>query len=467
VTLRIDISAWQHPDGVGIDFAALKAAGVDGAIIKASQGTWYTNPYFARDAEAAAAHGLEVDAYHFFDPQAAPAAQASFFHNAVGGHPLAYIADDCEMGPGDLTVQTLAFMVATEALFGLPPSRDLFYSYLAFFGGHLHPDPALATRGCWVADYGPTTPPPPPAPWPRIALWQNRSNGRFPGIVGDVDVDLGALQLRIAGALSTGGVHLAQPICAGVSLPGSATAAILVARDGGVFPVGGAPGLGSLGGMHLNQPVVGAAVTPTGRGYWLVASDGGVFPFGDALWHSYGSLVGHGLNRPVVGMAAMSDGEGYWLVAEDGGVFPFGDAVHHSYGSLGGQHLNEPVVGMVATPDGNGYWLVAADGGVFPFGSARGLGSLGGQHLNKPVVGMAATSTGQGYWLVAADGGVFTFGDAAGYGSVPGLQKDGKMGQLAAPVVGIAATSSGRGYWLMAADGGVFPFGDAAVPSLL
>ena len=29
--------------------------------------------------------------------------------------------------------------------------------------------------------------------------------------------------------------------------------------------------------MHLNQPVVGMAATPDGKGYWLVASDGGVF----------------------------------------------------------------------------------------------------------------------------------------------------------------------------------------------
>ena len=39
---------------------------------------------------------------------------------------------------------------------------------------------------------------------------------------------------------------------------------------------------GSMGGLHLNQPMVGMAPTPTGNGYWLVASDGGIFAFGDA-----------------------------------------------------------------------------------------------------------------------------------------------------------------------------------------
>ena len=32
----------------------------------------------------------------------------------------------------------------------------------------------------------------------------------------------------------------------------------------------------------LTQPIVAAAVTPSGSGYWLVAADGGVFAFGDA-----------------------------------------------------------------------------------------------------------------------------------------------------------------------------------------
>ena len=34
--------------------------------------------------------------------------------------------------------------------------------------------------------------------------------------------------------------------------------------------------------MHLNQPIVGMASTPDGRGYWLVAADGGIFDYGDA-----------------------------------------------------------------------------------------------------------------------------------------------------------------------------------------
>jgi hypothetical protein len=202
--------------------------------------------------------------------------------------------------------------------------------------------------------------------------------------------------------------------------------------------------------LFVNQPVVGMAATPDGKGYWLVASDGGVFNCGEAAF--YGSTGAMHLNQPIVGMAATHDGQGYWLVAADGGIFSFGDAAF--YGSTGAMHLNQPIVGMAATPDGKGYWLVAADGGIFSFGDAAFYGSMGGKPLDEPVVGMAASQDGKGYWLVAADGGIFSFGDAVFDGSEGGAR-------LEAQVTAMAAAPNGQGYWLVAADGGVFAFGNA------
>jgi ribosomal protein L24E len=119
----------------------------------------------------------------------------------------------------------------------------------------------------------------------------------------------------------------------------------LVATDGGVFTLNGAPYFGSMGGKHLNQPIVGMASTPDGGGYWLVAKDGGIFSFGDAKF--YGSTGGIKLNQPIVGMVATPDGAGYWLVARDGGIFAFGDAKFQ--GSMGAIPLNKPVVGIDST----------------------------------------------------------------------------------------------------------------------
>jgi hypothetical protein len=235
--------------------------------------------------------------------------------------------------------------------------------------------------------------------------------------------------------------------------PASNQGMVLAARDGGVFAYGTAPFAGSMGGQHLNAPVVGVAATPDGGGYWLVGSDGGVFAFGDALFE--GSMGGQHLNAPIVGIVPSGgDGRGYWLVASDGGVFAFGDAAFA--GSMGGQHLNAPVVGMTMTGNG-GYDLVASDGGVFNFGGATFSGSAGGTKLAAPVTGMAATPDGRGYWLVASDGGVFTYGDAGYFGSVPGQGITARSS-----VVGIARTPTGSGYWLVGADGAVYGYGDAA-----
>jgi hypothetical protein len=211
---------------------------------------------------------------------------------------------------------------------------------------------------------------------------------------------------------------------------------------------------GSNNNNTVIEPLTEQLVLPPSatQGLWASGSDGGVFAFGSAAF--YGSMGGTHLNAPIVGMASTPDGGGYWLVAADGGVFTFGDAAF--YGSMGGTHLNAPIVGMASTPDGGGYWLVAADGGVFGFGDASFDGSMGGVHLTKPIVGMASTPDGGGYWMVAADGGVFTFGDAGYFGSVPG---QGIVDPAA--ITGVAATPDGGGYWLVGWDGGVYAYGDA------
>ncbi len=192
--------------------------------------------------------------------------------------------------------------------------------------------------------------------------------------------------------------------------------------------------ISSCTGLSVNGPQRGNYVIAYGSGaftltasrpYWQVAADGGVFSFGDAGF--YGSAGNIHLNQPVVGMAATPDGKGYWLVASDGGLFAYGDAAF--YGSTGDIHLNAPIVTTLATPDGQGYWLVASDGGVFTYGDAAFYGAPVG-HLTSPVVSAQASSDGHGYWLIASNGSTYTFGDATSAGS--------PTGPLNAPIVGSA-----------------------------
>ncbi len=267
----------------------------------------------------------------------------------------------------------------------------------------------------------------------------------FPGAVvdmhdggGDRSETVDALP-QIIGDLESQGYTLV-PICGAMTEH--------VPQSSAVYSFGSAPPPGQP--VTSDAPLVGAAVDPSGTGYWLAAQDGGVFALGSAGFD--GSLPSLGVDpaRPVAGIASTSDGGGYWLVAGDGGVFAIGDA--RFLGSMGGKPLDQPVAGIASTPDGRGYWLVAGDGGVFSFGDARFEGSMGGKPLDQPVVGIASTPDGRGYWEVAQDGGVFSFGDARFFGSMGGKPLD-------QPVVGMAADSATGGYWLAAGDGGVFSFG--------
>jgi hypothetical protein len=84
------------------------------------------------------------------------------------------------------------------------------------------------------------------------------------------------------------------------------------------------------------------AATPDGGGYWLVASDGGIFAFGDAKF--YGSMGGIHLNKPVVGMAADDATGGYW-----GGLRRRDLRLQRPVPGLDREHpLAKPVVGMQA-----------------------------------------------------------------------------------------------------------------------
>ncbi len=251
------------------------------------------------------------------------------------------------------------------------------------------------------------------------------------------------LTTRSAASVASMSLLLGLGTFAGVSSPASATHQIIGNTTDSV-PAPKEAGLIS-GPMSLNQPIVGMAATPDGKGYWLVAKDGGIFSFGDAVF--YGSTGAMTLNKPVVGMAATPDGHGYWLVASDGGIFTFGDAGF--YGSTGAMTLNKPVVGMASSPDGHGYWLVASDGGIFTFGDATFEGSAGAIQLNQPIVGMAATPDGKGYWLVAQDGGIFTYGDAPYEGS--------EGGQNVAGIVGISKSGT-NSYYFAGSNGSSYYF---------
>ncbi len=235
----------------------------------------------------------------------------------------------------------------------------------------------------------------------------------------------------------------------------------LVGSDGGIFSFGSANFFGSTGAIKLNRPVVGITPTSDRLGYWLVASDGGIFAFGSAPY--VGSIPGLGLapagtvggkhlNAPIVGMVPSANGAGYFMVASDGGVFAFNANYEGSCPGIGG--CVGAAVGVAPDASGNGYWLVTSSGHLYTFGDAPNLGSPGPQ--SSAITSIVRTPDGGGYWILDADGQVFAYGDAPNLGGIPPNQAGGLD-----PAAAIFATSDGAGYWVSTALGKVYAFGDA------
>jgi hypothetical protein len=99
---------------------------------------------------------------------------------------------------------------------------------------------------------------------------------------------------------STGNLRLNSPIVGMAATP-DGNGYRLVAADGGVFSFGDATFHGSAGGLRLNAPVTAIVEDAATGGYWLTAADGGVFSYDAPV---VGSLGGVALNRPMVGATA-------------------------------------------------------------------------------------------------------------------------------------------------------------------
>jgi hypothetical protein len=172
---------------------------------------------------------------------------------------------------------------------------------------------------------------------------------------------------------------------------------LLVAADGGVFAFGDAASLGTCAAPgHCAGAVVAAIDDPAASGYWLVTATGHVYGFGHAraLGQCTSEVTSH--RSPVVGAAASADGAGYWLLLQDGVVCPGGDA--RLYPSAGGTSGSRPAVkaasnavavAIVPVYGQAGYWVVEAQGPVSRFGGAPNEGAPPAGHLKAPLVAAA------------------------------------------------------------------------------
>lgn len=164
------------------DWAAVKAAGVDLVIHKATEGSTYRDPTYHSRRAATRSAGLLWAGYHF----ATGAPVVSQIENFLGAvypdnDPTLRLILDWESGALGVAAAK-AFLAAVDARTG---KRTIVYSYLAFLNNKLGagPDRDFGSHPLWLAAYrNATTPPVPQASWPSVLLWQysDGKSGAYP-----------------------------------------------------------------------------------------------------------------------------------------------------------------------------------------------------------------------------------------------------------------------------------------------
>src|SRR5262245_36436815 len=125
-----DVSSY-HPY---VDWSVYAATGRTFVFIKATEGTSYVNPYFARSWAASQAEGLVRGTYHFAQPDYnSPDAEVAWFLSKVPVEAGDMLALDLEAGSGDLLSWAIRFQNLVQERTN---RRAYFYSGYWFMQPH-------------------------------------------------------------------------------------------------------------------------------------------------------------------------------------------------------------------------------------------------------------------------------------------------------------------------------------------
>ncbi|MCX5044950.1 glycoside hydrolase family 25 protein [Aldersonia sp. NBC_00410] len=189
-----DVASWQHDDSSIIDWFAVRNSGHEFAMIKATEGLDYINPFFVPDTVAARLAGVARGAYHFARPQASPEAQAAFFAATVIGvngppgdlPPILDLENSGGLPPAALIDWTHRFLNTVE---GLTRRVPIIYTYPNFWKTAMANTNQFIRYPLWIADYRGNAQPELVGGWPVWTFWQYTDRGVIPGIAGTTDLN--------------------------------------------------------------------------------------------------------------------------------------------------------------------------------------------------------------------------------------------------------------------------------------
>lgn len=188
----VDVSHHQDTGGDSIAWNSVRDSNNRFAIIKATEGTDYTDDAYAKFAQGALDSGLSVGAYHYARPAKDPVAQANNFANVLNTGPattLPPVLDlevDEGLSPQELHDWTRTFLTELENKTG---RRPMVYTYRYFWLEQMGNTGEFADYPLWLAAYQ-NKAPAPVGGWDTVDIWQRSESGRVAGINTPVDLNL-------------------------------------------------------------------------------------------------------------------------------------------------------------------------------------------------------------------------------------------------------------------------------------
>jgi GH25 family lysozyme M1 (1,4-beta-N-acetylmuramidase) len=218
----VDVASYQHPGGAAINWADVAAAGIGFAAVKATEGTYYQNPYALSDLAEAKAAGLAVGAYAFAIPNGNGGSSSAV---AQADYLLRYLGADSAATAIMLDIEYDPYVSAdgTNQCYGLSPGAMV--SWISAFDAEIHRKTgrlpivyippswwSTCTSGStgfgqlplWVPDYTSASSPAMPAGWGSWSSWQYTSVGTVSGIDDAGHTDLDQLNPGVIGLLDPG-----------------------------------------------------------------------------------------------------------------------------------------------------------------------------------------------------------------------------------------------------------------------
>ena len=195
----LDISSYQHLGrGKAINWHEVARAGLRFVAVKATEGTYYRNPYYPADVRDASAAGLAVLPYVFANPaRAGGKATARYALSVIGrGHGREPIVVDLENDPyarkapcyarrGRRIVEWIVGFVS--GIHQTTRRYPVIYTTASWWRTCTGSSAKFAKDPLWLASYGDKSPAV-PKPWRQWAFLQYAEGGKVPG-VGRVDLD--------------------------------------------------------------------------------------------------------------------------------------------------------------------------------------------------------------------------------------------------------------------------------------